>query len=90
MRWSGAGLDAVIALCTVHCSEQWDAFWASAPLRNDERRHPHLHLRPLRARVEKPVPLPTTPHQSTPLRLPLASQHKLPPEPHGRPHGDNP
>lgn len=46
MRWTGAGIDAILALRAVHRSQHWDDFWAHAPL--VEHRHRHPHARPLR------------------------------------------
>jgi len=53
MRWSGAGLDAIIALRSLHRSGSWDVFWASEPLRTHERSHPHR--RPLRRPAQAPL-----------------------------------
>ena len=76
MRWSGTGLDAVLALRALQSSGQWDAFWASAPLRDYERRHPHK--RPQRPSAQTPIP---TPHAPAAEHPPAGSSGPLAPPP---------
>jgi hypothetical protein len=63
MRWSQAGVQAVVSLRALHRSGRWASFWQTQP----QRRPPHrrAHPRPPACR-----PSPCRPHLLSPWRLP--------------------
>jgi hypothetical protein len=74
MRWTAAGVQAIVSLRAVHRSGQWADFWARQPLRASQRRWP----RKQRTRTPRPAlpPAPTVAPPPTPpplLRLPSAA-----------------
>lgn len=73
MRWTAAGVQAIVSLRAVHRSGQWTDFWARQPLRTYHRRWP----RKPRARAPRseapPTPAVAPPPPRPPLRLPSAA-----------------
>ena len=72
MRWTAAGVQAIVSLRAVHRSGQWTGFWARQPLRAYQRRWP----RKQRARGPRPSapPVPAVdPPLPPPLQLPSAA-----------------
>ena len=75
MRWTAAGVQAIVSLRAVHRSGQWTDFWARQPLRAYQCRWP----RKQRARAPRPSapsapPAPAVaPPPLPPLRLPSAA-----------------
>ena len=75
MRWSPAGLQAVLSLRTLHRSGEWTAFWQTHP----QRRRPPVGARPAApAAPATPPPRPAAAADPHLTRLP-AGRHDAPP-----------
>lgn len=67
MRWTAAGVQAIVSLRAVHRSGQWTGFWARQPLRAYQHRWP----RKQRTRPPRPAGPPAPAVDPPPTRPPL-------------------
>lgn len=74
MRWTPAGAQAIATLRAVRSSAQWDALWATHPVRA------HLRLCPP-ARPRRIAPPPPAPSASSPRPLPASPRPRSAPLP---------
>jgi hypothetical protein len=77
MRWSRAGLQAVLSLRAVERSARWTSFWRAQPQRLRRPLCPHAHARRCAA-PRAAVPLPPPPAQRVPPSLPAAAAAPIP------------